>query len=259
MAAVDIEREGQVARVWLNRPEQHNALGEDVSNGLIAAMGHLGADDSVRIVVLGGRGRSFCAGADIAVMKASANATREQNIAEARHLATMFASVANCPKPVICRTHGYVFGGGVGLACASDIPVGTTDAKYGLTEARLGILPAVISPYVLRRIEDRHARELMLTGERFGADVALRIGLIQHVVEGDALDALIDERVEALLAGAPAAQHRIKTLFKRYKDEDWDAYRESMPETLADIRSGDEAKDGLAAFFEKRRPGWVRE
>jgi methylglutaconyl-CoA hydratase len=259
MAAIDIERDGQVARVWLNRPEQHNALGEEVSNGLIAAMEEIGKDDSVRVVVLGGRGRSFCAGADIAIMKASANASREQNITEATHLATMFASVANCPKPVICRAHGYVFGGGVGLACATDLPVGTSDAQFGLTESRLGILPAVISPYVLRRVEDRHARELMMTGERFGADVALRVGLIQHVAEPDAIDTLIDERVKALLAGAPAAQHRIKTLFKRYKDEPWDAYRESMPETLADIRSGDEAKDGLAAFFEKRKPGWVKE
>ena len=192
-------------------------------------------------------------------MKASANATREQNIEEAKHLATMFASVANCPKPVICRAHGYVFGGGVGLACASDIPVGTTDSKYGLTEARLGILPAVISPYVLRRLEDRHARELMLTGERFGADVAYRVGLLQHVAEPERIDELIDGRIRELLAGAPAAQHRIKTLFKRYKDEDWDAYRESMPDTLADIRGGDEAKDGLAAFFEKRKPGWIKE
>jgi len=255
---VELERDGAVARVWLNRPEAHNALATELVAALVDTLHNLKADTACRVVVLGGRGPSFCAGADIAVMKASANASYDDNLLEARRLAAMFAAVAEFPKPLVGRVHGAVYGGGVGFCCACDIVVASDDAKFGLTEVRLGILPAVISPYVIRRLGDRNARELMLTGERFDAATALRYGVVNHVVPAAELDAKVAERVDELLKGAPHAQAKVKELLVRWTDMGWDEYRRSVPETLAHVRSGGEAKDGLAAFFEKRKPGWTR-
>jgi methylglutaconyl-CoA hydratase len=257
MAVIEVEREGPVARVWLNRPEQHNALSVELVSALAAALHALARDDSARVVVLGGRGPSFCAGADLATMKASAGATFEANLAEAESLGGTFAAVADFPKPLVGRIHGSVFGGGVGLACACDIGIATEDARFGLTEVRLGILPALISPYVVRRLGDRNARELMLTGERIDATAAQRVGMVNHVVPAAGLDAKVQERVDALLAGAPHAQMRIKTLLELWGDASWEEYRAALPRTLAEVRSGEEARDGLAAFFEKRKPKWL--
>ena len=257
MALVEIERVGAVARVWLNRPEAHNALATELGTALVDALRALKDDAGCRVAVLGGRGPSFCAGADIAVMKSSANASYEQNLLEAKRLAAMFAAVADFPKPLVGRVHGAVYGGGVGFCCACDIVVASDDAKFGLTEVRLGILPGVISPYVIRRLGDRCARELMLTGERFDAVTALRYGVVNHVVPAAELDAKVAERVGELLKGAPHAQARVKELLVRWTDMGWDEYRRSVPETLAHVRSGEEARDGLAAFFEKRKPKWT--
>jgi methylglutaconyl-CoA hydratase len=190
-------------------------------------------------------------------MKASAGASFAHNLAEAERLGGMFAALADVPKPVVARLHGSVFGGGVGLACACDLTIASDDARFGLTEVRLGILPALISPYVIRRLGDRAARELMLTGERFGAAEALRVGLVNRVVPTAELDGAVAERVEQLLAGAPGAQGRIKTLLEHWSDAGWEEYRSGLPRTLAEVRAGAEAQDGLAAFFEKRKPRWA--
>lgn len=256
MAVVDVERQGAVARLWLNRPEAHNALTAELGAALASTLHDLAHDEAVRVVVLGGRGPSFCAGADIGAMKASAGATFEANLAEAGRLGNVFAALGDFPKPVVGRLHGGVYGGGVGFACACDIAVAADDARFGLTEVRLGILPALISPYVIRRLGDRAARELMLTGERFGAADALRVGLVHHVVPAGDLDATVEDRVAQLLAGGPRAQRRIKMLLELWADTPWDEYRAALPRTLAEVRSGDEAKEGLAAFFEKRKPSW---
>jgi methylglutaconyl-CoA hydratase len=256
-ATLDVVREGPVARVWLDRPEQHNALAAELVAELTSTLHALALEAAVRVVVLGGRGPSFCAGADIALMKASAHATHEQNLAEAQRLGGMFSSLAELPKPVVARLHGNVLGGGVGLACACDIAVASDDARFGLTEVRLGILPALISPYVIRRLGDRAARELMLTGERMEAVTALRYGLVHHVVTVGELDTKVEERIQALLAGAPHAQARIKTLLELWADSGWEEYRSGLPRVLAEVRSGEEAKEGLGAFFEKRKPKWV--
>lgn len=257
MTLIDVERAGPVARVWFNRPEVHNALSPELGAALAGALQSMAHDDSVRVVVLGGRGPSFCAGADIGAMKASAGASFEENLAEAQRLGHVFAALADFPKPVVGRIHGGVYGGGVGFACACDVAVASDDAKFGLTEVRLGILPGLISPYVIRRLGDRHARELMLTGERFDAATALRVGLVHHVVPAAELDAKVDERVGELLKGGPEAQRRVKMLLALWADTAWDEYRGALPRTLAEVRAGDEARDGLAAFFEKRAPRWI--
>ena len=257
MALVEVERDGAVARVWFNRPETHNALSAEVGDALVAVVAGLRADASCRVLVLGGRGPSFCAGADLGAMKASANASYDANLAEARRLGVMFAALADFPKPIVGRIHGGVYGGGVGFCCACDIAVASDDARFGLTEVRLGILPGLISPYVIRRLGDRAARELMLTGERFDAARALAAGIVNHVVPAGELDAKVNERATELLQGGPEAQARIKQLFERWNESGWNDYRASLPETLARVRSGEEAKDGLAAFFEKRKPRWL--
>ena len=221
-ATLEIVRDGPVARLWLARPEQHNALATELIAELTSTLHALALEAGVRVIVLGGRGPSFCAGADIAVMKASAHATFEQNLNEAERLGGLFSTLADLPKPVIARLHGNVLGGGVGLTCACDIAVASDDARFGLTEVRLGILPALISPYVIRRLGDRAARELMLTGERFDAAAALRYGLIHHVTSAAELDARVEERIAALLAGAPRAQGRIKALLELWADSSWD-------------------------------------
>jgi len=257
MPLIEVEREGALARVWFNRPEVHNALSAELGAELAATLHALAHDAAVRCVVLGGRGPSFCAGADIGAMKASADATFEQNLAEAEKLGGTFAALGDFPKPVVARLHGGVLGGGVGFACACDIAVASDDARFGLTEVRLGIVPGLISPYVIRRLGDRVARELMLTGERFDAATAARLGLVHHVVPAAELDAKVNERVGELLKGGPHAQQRIKMLLELWADSGWEEYASALPRTLAEVRSGEEARDGLAAFFEKRKPKWV--
>src|SRR5262245_41887941 len=203
---IEVERDGAVTRVWLNRPEAHNALSPELGGALADTLRALRDDARCRVVVLGGRGPSFCAGADIHTMKASANASYDENLVDARGFAAMFAAVGDFPKPVVGRVHGGVYGGGVGFCCGCDIVVASDDAKFGLTEVRLGIIPGVISPWVLRRLGDRRARELMLTGERFDAARALEYGIVDHVVPPAQLDARVAERVGELLKGAPLAQ-----------------------------------------------------
>jgi methylglutaconyl-CoA hydratase len=259
MPPLDVKRDGAVARVWLDRPEQHNALSSDLLAAVAESFHALAHDSAVRLVVLAGRGPSFCAGADIAMMKAASHASFDQNLEEAKKLAGLFAAIADFPKPVIARVHGNVLGGGVGLVCACDIVVSADDARFGLTEVRLGILPAIISPYVIRRLGDARARELMLTGERFDAATALRVKLVHHLAPAAELDAKVEERVQALLAGAPHAQTRVKMLLELWGEVGWEEYRAALPRTLAEVRGGDEAREGFTAFFEKRKPGWVAE
>lgn len=257
MPLIELEREGALARVWFNRPEVHNALSPELGAELAATLHALAHDDSVRCVVLGGRGPSFCAGADIGSMQASAASTFEQNLASAERLSGTFAALGDFPKPVVARVHGGVYGGGVGFACACDIVVASDDAKFGLTEVRLGIVPGLISPYVIRRLGDRVARELMLTGERFDAAAALRMGLVNYVLPAAELDAKVNERAGELLKGGPQAQRRIKMLLELWSDSPLEEYRAALPRTLAEVRSGEEARDGLGAFLEKRKPKWL--
>lgn len=257
LVQVESTHGGRVARVWLDRPEAHNALSRALLDSLVETLQSLSARDDVRVVVLGGRGPSFCAGADLADMKASADADFGQNLGEARRFGTLFDAVARCPKPVVARVHGNVFGGGVGLTAATDVAIGTRDAVFAISEVRLGIIPGLISPYLLRRLGDRNARPLMLSGERFDGVRAAEIGLLHKAVEAAALDEAVDSTVAELLKGAPQAQARIKEILRLNADHRFSEVLELVPQHLAEVRSGDEAKEGFRAFFEKRKPAWM--
>ncbi|MFT4196453.1 MAG: enoyl-CoA hydratase/isomerase family protein [Pseudoxanthomonas sp.] len=254
---LEIERNGAVATLWLNRPEVHNAFDEHVIAALTAALRELDVDPAVRAVVLAGRGRSFCAGGDLGWMRRMAGFSREQNLRDAGALADMLRTLASLSKPTLARVHGAALAGGTGLVAACDIAVATPEAKFGTTEVRLGLIPATIGPYVIRAIGARAAQRYFLTGERFDVTEAHRLGLVHEVVATEALDTRIANIIEALLAGAPIALTDCKNLIEDMRDKPVNA--DLIADTtrrIADARGGDAAREGIAAFFDKRRPRW---
>jgi methylglutaconyl-CoA hydratase len=244
MTGLRTEQDGHVLRVTLARPEQRNAF----DAALIAELAEAFADvGDARAVVLAGDGPSFCAGADVEWQRASIDLSYEENVEDAMRLYRMLEAIESCPAPVVCCVHGFALGGGSGLVAAADIAVAWPDAVFGFTEVRLGIIPAVISPFVLPKIGEA-ARRYFLTGERFGADVALRIGLVSDVSEdaGEAAEAV----VESILSGGPEAVREAKRLVRE---------RPQGVETAriaAARRTSAEGQDGLRAFLERRQPGW---
>jgi len=254
---LQLEIDGAVARVWLNRPEQRNAFDGRMVTELRQTLFELGTRDDVRVIVLGGRGKAFCAGADLEWMQALAGFSREENLAEAQSLADLFFTVYNSPKPVVARVHGAALGGGAGLVAACDIAVAALGTQFGFTEVRLGLLPAVISPYVLGKIGESAARELILTGERFEAVRAQEIGLVRAAVpEGD-LDAAVDGRVRELQIGGPRALAEAKALIREVSWRRVEDVQRYTVERIAEVRAGEEGREGMRAFLEKRKPRWV--
>jgi methylglutaconyl-CoA hydratase len=254
---VELAREGPVARVWLDRPEARNALDGPLVAELRSAIDEVSDDAGVRAIVLGGRGPAFCAGADVAWMKAMAGFSREENLRDAAALGGLFDAIHTSPKPVVARVHGAALGGGSGLVAACDIAVAAEGSLFGFTEVRLGILPAVISPLVLRKIGVSAADELFLTGERFDAAKALRIGLVRAVVPEAELDAAVDCRVHELLRAGPAAIAAAKALIDDVAFRPVDEVRGATAERIATLRSSPEGQEGLRAFLERRKPSWV--
>jgi methylglutaconyl-CoA hydratase len=247
-----------VVRIALDRPDVHNAFDAELIIALTERLLAL-ADAPPRALVLTGEGRSFSAGADLAWMRSMAEADLTQNRADAQRLAGMFRALDALPFPVIARVQGAAFGGGVGLVACCDMAIAGERARFGLTEVRLGLIPATIAPFVLARIGRSHARRYFLTGERFDAEEAHRIGLVDAVVPDDALDAAVDERLEALLACGPVAVAECKALIRRVGEFDGGTHELDAitAEWIARIRVSDEGQAGLHAFFEKRRPDWT--
>ena len=254
--SVAVSQEGGVLTVALNRPDIHNAMNPALMAELTAIFRDLPERDDVRVVVLTGNGRSFCAGADLTFMRAAADYTFDQNVADGQAIFDLMLAVDRCPKPVVGRINGAAIGGGAGLVCCCDIVVAVDRATFAFSEARLGILPAVISPFVLARIGPARARELFLTGERFDAQRALTIGLIHHVVAEADLDAAVTERVNQLLQAAPQAQAAIKELIHTVAFQPKESMRDYTAEAIARLRAGDEGREGMSAFLEKRPPRW---
>jgi methylglutaconyl-CoA hydratase len=256
---VRIERDGGVARVVLNRPERNNAFDEELIAALSHAFDDLATAADISVVMVQGEGKSFCAGADINWMKKAAGYTREENIRDAQPLARMLAALDRMPQTTIARVQGPVYGGGVGLVAACDIAIATAEATFCLSEVRLGLVPAVISPYVIRAIGQRAGRRYFQTAEVFAAPEAARIGLVHEVVATDAIDDHIAGLLKQLKTGAPQARAVAKklvgTVAGRTIDE---AVILETAQLIAEMRAKPEAGEGLSAFLEKRRPSWSK-
>ena len=250
--------EAGVARITLNRPEVHNAFNDDLIAELTAALVRLEQDPAVRAVVLAAAGKSFSAGADLNWMKRMAGYSEEENRADARGLAGLMRSLNELAKPTVALVQGAAYGGGVGLVACCDIAIAATRASFCLSEVKLGLIPAVISPYVIAAIGERSARRYFVTAERFDAETALRLGLVQEVVAPEELEAAGRRVLEALLAGGPEAQAAAKRLVRDMAGRPIDdALVEETAKRIAEVRAGDEAREGISAFLEKRRPSFA--
>jgi methylglutaconyl-CoA hydratase len=259
-----VERDGPggtVLRVTLNRPELHNAFNAELIGDLRAQFRQLEDEpsDRLRVVVLAGAGPSFCAGADVSWMRASLGLSREANEQDAMVLAEMLDAIDRCPVPVVARVQGAALGGGMGLCAVSDVVIAESGARFGFTETRLGILPAVISPFVIAKIGESHARALFPGGRRFDAGRAARIGLVHEVVEGiEALDAAIQLAVDDVLAAGPSAARAAKSIVREVRGLPHESTRWHTARRIATQRTSEEGQEGLRAFLEKREPSWRR-
>lgn len=262
-ASLRLERTGPagvVARLTLDRPERHNAFDASVIAELRAAFAALAREEpaTLRAVVLAGAGASFCAGADIAWMRAALTLDTEANEQDAMAMADMFESIDSCPVPVIARVHGAALGGGMGLCAVSDLVIAESGTRFGFTETRLGILPAVIAPFVIAKIGETHARALFPGGRRFDAVRAQRIGLVHEVVEGEAaLDAAVDAALGDLLAAGPTAARAAKSIVREVRGLPHGSSKWHTARVIARQRRSAEAQEGFRAFNEKRRPDWL--
>ena len=253
---LEIEHAGPVAHVRLNRPDVRNAFNGAVVEELRRAFDELSALASARVVVLSGKGKSFSAGADLTWMQEQAALAPQQNEQSAAEMAAMFLSLARCNKPVVAKIHGHALGGGSGLAAAVDLAICASDTVFGLTEVKLGIVPAVISPFVIQKIGAGRARALFLTGERFDGKEAERIGLVHRAVPAAELDAAVEKTVTELLSSGPTAVASAKELIRAVAPL---SLEDAIPVTskwIAALRATSEAREGMSAFLEKRKPSW---
>jgi len=248
--------EGPVATVELARPEARNALNAALIAEITRCFGELAEDENVRVVVLTGEGSLFCAGADIGYMRDTAGFSYEENLEDARRLAEMFRSVDELPKPVVAKVRGAAIGGGAGLVAAADIAVAEEGTRFAFSEVRLGIAPATVAPFVVRKIGFSQARALFLTGERFDAEEAREIGLVHEAVLERDLDAAVVNVVSQLLQGGPEAQAAIKALLHQIEATEPLEALGLMTGLIAELRTGEEGQEGLGAFLEKRGPRW---
>ena len=255
---LEIERSGKRATIWMNRPAVFNAFDEALIRELAEACAELDGDASVRVVVLGGRGKHFSSGADLNWMQRASAASEEENLADARRFAEMLQALSTMSKPTVARVQGAALGGGTGLAAACDVAIASDDALFATSEVKFGIIPAVISPYVLRAIGPRHALRYFQSGERFSAQEAYRMGLLSELVTRDELDAALDKLVDGLLGGAPLAQQAAKELIAAVAGRPIDAaVNEETARRIARQRKTEEARAGFAAFLAKRPAPWL--
>ena len=251
-------RTAGVAQVTMARPAVFNAFDEAMIAELDAVFAELSADPAVRVIVLAGEGKHFSAGADLQWMQRASAASQEWNLEDARRFAAMLSRLETCPKPTVARVQGAALGGGVGLACVCDMAIAADNASFAVSEAKFGILPAVIGPYVTNAVGKRQARRLALTTMRIAAAEALSIGLVQQLVALDDLDAAIDATVKELLIGGPNAQAEIKTLYAQFEvGPVTPEVRELTAQTISRVRGTAEAREGFAAFLGKRPANWI--
>jgi len=257
-SALTIERDGPVVRVFLNRPEVRNAFNDAVITELTGAFRAFANEPSLRAVILGGHGKAFCAGGDLAWMRSMADYSWEQNRADASALAEMLWTIYRCPLPVIGRIHGDCYAGGVGLAACCDVLVAAEGMNFCLSEAKIGLLPATIGPYVIKALGEQAARRYFITAERFDAATAKALGFVHEVVPAESIDAKVGEIVQAIVANGPAAVKACKQLVQDLAGQPiTEALRADTARRIADIRASDEGKEGVQAFLNKRPPAWL--
>lgn len=256
---IHIEKEESVGTIWLQRPEVHNAFDEDMINELIAALEQLTVDNATKILVIRGKGSSFCAGADLHWMKQSINYNYVQNLDDSLNLSQLFFDVYTFPKPTVAIVHGSIFGGGNGLMSACDFVLSTQDAMFALSEVKLGLIPACISPYVLKRTGEVKGRQIMLRGNRFDGICAESLGLVDFCGTEEEVTKFWKGLKNDLISSAPKAVVETKKLIHKVSNS-WsllDAKRKTA-EWIAEIRGGDEGQEGMRAFLEKRKPNWIK-
>jgi methylglutaconyl-CoA hydratase len=259
-SAIRLQRAGDVARITLNRPEVRNAFNEAVIADLTAAFAELSSDPSVRAVVLAAEGKAFCAGADLNWMKAMAAFSWDENHADAGRLAAMLWTIYSCPVPVIARVQGDVYAGGVGLVAACDVVVALDSANFCLSEAKLGLLPATIGPYVVRALGEQASRRYFVTAERFSAATAQRLGLVHELATPETLDAVVDGLLAGVLANGPAAVRACKKLVQDMAHAPiTPLLRDDTARRIADIRASAEGRDGVQSFLNKSKPAWLND
>ena len=254
---VRVARDGVVARVTLSRPDVRNAFNDEMLADLLEAFGQIRDDPALRVVVLTGEGNSFCAGADLNWMKRVVNYTYEENYEDSLRLANVLREVYSCPKPVIGRINGPAIGGGTGLVAVCDIAIAADDAFFAFSETKLGLTPATISPYLLKRMGEKNLREFFLTGERFTAARAAEMGLVNAVVPADQLEAAVDAKIKMILTGGPAALAAAKSLIREIGQRSLDENGPYTAEEIARLRMSNEGQEGMNAFLSKRKPRWI--
>ena len=254
--SISVEHENGVAVITLDRPETRNSFDDGVVAALTAAYHHAAIDPQVCAVLLQARGPVFCSGADLTWMRRMADYAKDENFADAMHLANLLRAIDLCPKPTLVRVQGSAFAGAIGLLAASDIVVAVPEAEFAVTEVRIGLIPAVISPYLVRAMGARQARRYFLTGERFSAETARDLGLVHQVVPAADLDAALAGHLDALRAASPQALKAAKALIAAVDGPLTHAMMEDTAQRIADQRASAHGREGLAAFFEKRKPNW---
>jgi methylglutaconyl-CoA hydratase len=254
---VRTDRFGHVARITLNRPDVRNAFNDEMLEDLLEVFGAIRDDAEVRVVVLTGKGDAFCAGADLRWMKRVVDYTYEENYEDSLRLARMLYEVYSCPRPVIARVNGPAIGGGTGVVAVCDIAVASEKAFFAFSETKLGLTPAAISPYLLKRMGEKNLRECFLTGERFTAARAAEMGLVNAVVPAGELDAAVDKKVKQILSGGPEALAVSKKLIREIAEKSIQENGPYTAEVIAKLRTSEEGQEGMNAFLAKRKPSWV--
>jgi methylglutaconyl-CoA hydratase len=255
---LEIVRKKNFITIALNRPDVHNAMDEQLMKELTLCFKELNNDDDIRVVVLTGNGKSFCAGADLNWMKSMVNYSKEDNIKDSRLLLDLYETIYSCPKPVIGRINGHAFGGGVGLLAVCDLNVALLGLKFAFSEVKLGIIPSVISTFIVKRIGTANMRRLFITGERFTSEYAKEIGLIDHIVSEEKFDSEIQRYVEQMYSSGPVAIKEVKKLVDKYEKTELEDYKKYTVEKIAELRVSEEGQEGITAFLEKRKSKWSR-
>jgi len=255
---IDVSKENYVVTILLNRPEVHNAMNEKLMKELTECFKKLDKDEKTRVIVITGKGESFCAGADLNWMKSMVSYSKEENIKDSNLLLNLYESIYSCSKPVIAKVNGHAFGGGIGLFAACDIAIAVPNCKFAFSEVKLSIVPAVISTYISKRLNISNMRRLFLTGERFQSDYAKEIGLIDFIASEEEIDKKIEKYAKILRSSGPRAIIEVKKLVNACEKMDTDEYKKFSVKKISELRVSDEGQEGINAFLEKRKSKWSK-